>query len=901
VVAQPTGTVTLLFTDVEGSTRLLGRLGSERYADALELHRRLLRGVFERHSGYEVDTEGDAFFVAFARAENAVAAAERGQQALLAATWPDGAELRVRMGIHTGEPIAAESGYVGMDVHRAARIMAAAHGGQVLVSETTGALLDGAVLRDLGQHRLKDLLEPIRLHQLLAGGLPDEFPPPRTLKRTNLPLAAWPLLGRERELEEIRSLVSGGARLVTLTGPGGSGKTRLALQAAAELSDEFPDGVFFVALAPLRETQAVRGAVAEAVGLQPDDDVAAWLASRRLLLVLDNLEHLRGVAAVVSELAVGELVTLGTSRAPLHLSAERELPVEPLPRDAAVELFVSRAAAAGRRLDADATVAEVCRRLDDLPLALELAAARSKLLSPAALLQRLDAALPLLAGGAVDLPERQRTLRATIEWSHNLLNPDTQAAFRRLFVFRGSFTLDAAEAVTGADLDQVAALLDQSLLKPLGDDRFFMLETLREYAREQLDQTAETDAYGLRHAGYYLARLDEIDPMVRGPRYGEFLAWYAVEEDNLRAMLDRLSELAPAEAARAVHLLKPYWTARGALDEGRERLQALLARGRLDGATRASLLALLCDLEERLGHLDAAQTAGEEAVTLATAAQAQPALVDALVHLAWIADRRDDTDEAIRLASRALEEVAGLDEHRRLRGLDALGAALTRAGRDQEARTIHRELADAHRLHGDAINEAVALQNLGHIDSRAGDYESAYSLYTRAVELSRQHKTVFSSYATLSLGIALLGLGRHSEARALFGDYLSRAVNDDPTPNSALKPRLGLALSGIAATAHRDAYAQAARIRGAVAKLRNDGEFIHSIHDEQFADRFDQPLIDALGPEAWQREQAAGATLTLEETITLARSLAQNTPTAAAPDQQDDHPESGGETRYIDT
>lgn len=266
---QPTGTVTLLFSDVEGSTRLLERLGTEPYAAVLEEHRRLLREAFAQHDGYEVGTEGDSFFVAFARAEDAVTAAGEAQQALAAA----GIDLRVRMGLHTGEPLTSGADYVGIDVHRAARIMAAAHGGQVLVSETAAALLEGAPLRDLGPHRLKDLLEPIRLHQLEIEGLPGEFPPLRTLHRTNLPLAAWPLLGRARELEEIRELVTGGARLVTLTGPGGSGKTRLALQAAAELSDEFADGAFFVALAPLRDTAAAAATVAEAVGLQPDDDV----------------------------------------------------------------------------------------------------------------------------------------------------------------------------------------------------------------------------------------------------------------------------------------------------------------------------------------------------------------------------------------------------------------------------------------------------------------------------------------------------------------------------------------------------------------------------------------------------------------------------------------------------
>ena len=329
-----------------------------------------------RHSGVEVDTQGDAFFFAFEAAPAALAAA-----AELTEAFSSG-PVQVRVGLHTGTPLVSDEGYVGVDVHRAARIAASGHGGQVLVSESTASFVDGD-LRDLGEHRFKDLLAAERVYQLGSC----DFPPLGSLGRTNLPVAAWPLLGRERELAEIGRLVGGGVRLLTLTGPGGSGKTRLALQAAAELSEEFLDGTFFVALAPLRDTQAVHSTVAEAVGLRPDDDLAGWLASRRVLLVLDNLEHLQGVAAIVSELLVGDVVVLATSRGPLHLSVERELPVEPLPDEAATELFVSRAAAAGRHLAADETVAAVCRRLDNLPLAIELAAARAKLLPPAALLQ----------------------------------------------------------------------------------------------------------------------------------------------------------------------------------------------------------------------------------------------------------------------------------------------------------------------------------------------------------------------------------------------------------------------------------------------------------------------------------------------------------------------------------
>ena len=519
--------------------------------------------------------------------------------------------VQVRVGLHTGTPLVSDDGYAGVDVHRAARIAASGHGGQVLVSQATASLVDGE-LRDLGEHRFKDLLAAERVYQLGSR----DFPPLRSLGRTNLPVAAWPLLGRERELAEIRSLVADGVRLLTLTGPGGSGKTRLALQAAAELSEEFLDGTFFVALAPLRGAKAVRSTLADAVGLQPDDDLAGWLASRRVLLVLDNLEHLPGVAAIVSELLVGDVVVLATSRARLHLSAERELPVEPLPDEAAAELFVSRAAAAGASIAVDQTVTAVCRRLDNLPLAIELAAARAKLLSPAALLQRLEQALPLLASGAVDVPERQRTLRATIDWSHDLLDADAQAAFRRLSVFRGSFTLDAAEAITRADLDQLAALLDHSLLQALGDERFFLLETLRTYARDRLDEAGETADYALRHARWFLDRLHANYPDRLGARQPEIVAWYDAD-DNLRAMLDRLSDAAPIEAARAAYMLHFFWRTRGAVAEEHERLRGLLARGGLPTQSRAALLVRLADVDMHVGRVDASEAAAREALALA--------------------------------------------------------------------------------------------------------------------------------------------------------------------------------------------------------------------------------------------------------------------------------------------
>ncbi|TML68120.1 MAG: hypothetical protein E6G14_10575 [Actinobacteria bacterium] len=475
----PTGTVTFLFTDIEASTRLLQELG-DRYADVLAEHHRVLRDVWARHHGVEVDTAGDAFFVAFARASDAVAAADAAQRALA-----DG-PVRVRMGLHTGEPLPEVEDYVGIDVHRAARIAAAGHGGQVLLSQAT-ADLAGVDVRDLGLHRLKDLSAPERLFQLGT----ESFPSLQTLHQTNLPVPATPFLGREREIEEVAQLLGRrDVRLVTLTGPGGSGKTRLALQAVAAAADDFDRGVWWVPLASLADPTLVETAAAQALGSK--DTLAATVGDKRLLLLLDNFEHLLDAAAGLAETIAScpDLTVLVTSREPLHVAGEWEVAVEPLREQEAVDLFRQRAVAVHSDFEANGEVGEICRRLDCLPLAIELAAARVKALSLPALLERLEQRLPLLAGGSRSAPERQRTLRATIAWSHDLLTPSEQDLFARLAVFAGGCTLEAAEEACGADLDGIASLVDKSLVRRSGE-RYWMLETIREFAAERLDGLAD--------------------------------------------------------------------------------------------------------------------------------------------------------------------------------------------------------------------------------------------------------------------------------------------------------------------------------------------------------------------------------------------------------------------------
>jgi predicted ATPase/class 3 adenylate cyclase len=542
VPGLPTGTVTFLFTDVEGSTRLLQELGAA-YADVLEEHERIVRYALAGHAGAEVDTQGDAFFAAFAGARDAVAAAEEIQRGLAETV------TRVRIGLHTGEAELRGERYVGIDVHRAARICSAAHGGQVLMSQATHDLVD-AETHDLGEHRLKDLLAPQRLYQLVVPGLPDDFPPPQTLerRRTNLPIQATPLVGRERELEEARALLLRGGRLLTLTGPGGTGKTRLALQLAADAVDTFDDGVFFVDLSAVREVELVLPAVAQAVGVRDASgssvapQLAEFFGSRRTLVVLDSVEQVVDSAPELGRLlaACPGLELVATSRVALRLTGEQEFPVPPLGGDEAVELFAERARAVrpGFELNGDRpAVAEICARLDGLPLAIELAAARVKLLPPAKLLERLDDRLALLTGGARDAPERHQTLRATIDWSYELLEEDERALLARLSVFAGGFTLEGAEAVCDASLDGIGSLVEKSLVAERGSDdaepRFALLETVREYAHERLVERGEEEELGLTHAGYVLRSLEEGDD--RGTLRSGLAAHVAHDWENVRA------------------------------------------------------------------------------------------------------------------------------------------------------------------------------------------------------------------------------------------------------------------------------------------------------------------------------------------------------------------------------
>jgi predicted ATPase/class 3 adenylate cyclase len=605
--ALPTGTVTFLFTDVEGSTRLLDELGAAGYAVELARHRRIVRGSLAEHGGVEVDTQGDAFFCAFGSARAAVACAAEIQNAL-----SDG-QLRVRIGVHTGEALVVDRHYVGIDVHRAARIGACGHGGQVVVSPATVALLEPGEmsLRDLGAHRLKDLAAPVVLHQLGDA----DFPPLKTLYRTNLPVPATPFLGREQELGElVRSATAPGVRVLTLTGPGGTGKTRLSLQLAAELSDGYPDGVWWVPLAPLRGGDLVASAVASVLSVEEESDravvasIASSLARKRTLLLLDNCEHVvEAVASLVAAVvgACPDVVVVATSREPLAVRGEQVFAVEPLAAEDAVELFHARARAAGARLDATETrgaVTALCSRLDNLPLAVELAAARAAVLPPAALLERLATRIDVLTGPR-DAEERQRTLRAAIAWSYDLLEDREQQLFRRLGVFVGGASLAAIEGVCDADLEDVLSVVSKSLARQASGDgdepRYWMLETIREFAAEELAASGELDLLRARHLEWFVERARSFAP----PEPGESLGRFELDLANFRAAFSCAEErggCAPGGVALALALESRHFR-RGRYAEAEDvaRRGLALRPEPLDAATLHNRLGVVFRIQGR--------------------------------------------------------------------------------------------------------------------------------------------------------------------------------------------------------------------------------------------------------------------------------------------------------------
>ena len=807
----PTGTVTFLFTDIEGSTRLGQELGPERYGEQLERHRQLLREAFEPAGGLEVATEGDSFFVVFQSPAGAAAAAADGQRRLAAAAGEQtgGQLMRVRMGIHSGQGLLADGTYVGNDVNRAARIAAAGHGGKVLVSETTSALLAdalpaGASLRALGEHRLKDL-RPERLWQLVVDGLAADFPPIRSLdaRPNNLPNQLTSFVGRERELAEAGSLLES-ARLLTLTGPGGTGKTRLSLELAARAADRFPDGVFFVPLEPISEASLVPATIAQVLGLpdrggrSPVGRLIDYLHDRRVLLVLDNVEQVRSAAPVVGELLVGApgLTVLATSRSTLHVYGEREYPVPPLgvpePRESAdpevvaryeaVALFVERAMAARpsfKLTAADApAVAEICRRLDGLPLAIELAAARVKLLSPGAILSRLENRLALLSGGAEDLPARQQTLRGAIAWSYDLLDEADRTLFVELAVFVGGASLDPIEAVCSPDqerdvLDGVASLVDKSLLRQGdgidGAPRFAMLETIRAYAAEQLQASGRAGATEERHATWFLGVAERTGGSLMGADKRAALDLLELEHDNLRAAMTWAT--AAGRVATGLRLgtaLWRFWQMRGYLDEGQDRLKAVLEMPQSADHAPERLAALDAagGLAYWRGDYAAARTYYAEALE-ARRVQGDPrATAESLYNLSFAYTFGSDAEAGRPLINEALQlfEAAG----------DATGVAKARwalsnveysQGHTREARELALPALATFEAVGDAFMIGWATYGVGLADLLEGDWPEAGRRFHDALAIFTESADV-SAYTLVLDSMAGLAVHQGNRQRA---------------------------------------------------------------------------------------------------------------------------------------
>jgi predicted ATPase/class 3 adenylate cyclase len=826
----PTGTVTFLFTDIEGSTSLLQELG-DRYPAVLDEHAAIIRRAVADGGGIEVSTHGDAFFAVFRSPAGAVGAAAAAQRGLAANDWSPGPPVRVRMGAHTGDGALGGDDYAGIDVHRAARIADAAHGGQVLLSDATRGLVQhalpaGTSLRDLGAHHLRGIAGPERLHQLVVEGLPADFPAPRTpdARPSNLPPQLTSFVGREEEIAEVERLL-GRTRLLTLTGPGGSGKSRLALRVATDLLPQYRDGSCFVDLSPVTDPALVPAAVANALGVpeSPErpilDGVKDHLRHRELLQVVDNFEQVAEAGPVIEELltAAPKLRTLVTSRVVLSLRGEQEYPVPPLqvpdperlPRDLAalteveaVRLFADRAQAASPRFaltEQNApVVAEITARLDGLPLAVELAATRAKVLTPEQILARLKSRLSILTSGSRSVPERQRTLRAAIAWSYDLLDPVERRLFARLSVFTGGWAFESAEAVCdpeelGVDaLDGLTSLVDKSLIRrtepPGSPSRFSMLETIREFGYERLEAAGELELVRRRHAEHYLSLAVDAEPHLTATDQGEWLDRCEAEHANLRTALRWAigqGEAGPAQAAAGA--LWRFWQQRGHLAEGRQWLDETLAMpsGQAPTAARAKALAGAGGIAW-WSDRGASRGFYDEALGIERELGDPARLAEALYNRSFVAAGEHDLESAAGLLdeSLALFRQVG-DEPGAARVLvmqvvpDAMAGAWERViARIEEVTAIWRRMDDR-------LNLAFGLIWLAFASGRAGHRDDARATALEALELFREADNATGiALAFLDLAFLLTWEGRHTDAIRMAGaaERMRDLAGGGPTP-----------------------------------------------------------------------------------------------------------------------
>ena len=947
----PTETVTFLFTDIESSTDLLHRLGDHSYAEVLATHRLILRAAFARGGGHELDTQGDSFAVAFQNTKDAVATALAAQRTINANAWPEGTDLRVRMGLHTGRPVLAGDHYVGLDVHRAARICAAGHGGQILLSLETGQMLEkdplpGIGLRDLGSHRLKGLQQPEKLFQVSHPDLPSDFPPLKSLDAFahNLPRQLTSFVGREREMAEVIRLL-GTTYLLTLTGVGGAGKTRLALQVAAEITEEYPDGVWLVELAALSDPDHVPQAVASALGVRevPGRPLLStlldYLQRKKLLLILDNCEHLIAACARLAEaiLRAGRnLRILATSREALNIPGEvawrvpslllpefRDLPpLEELTGFEPVRLFIERATAAQPSFtltrENAASVAKLCRRLDGIPLAIELAAARVSAMTVEQIAARLDDRFRLLGRANRSSIPRHQTLRAVMDWGYQLLTEQEQRVFRRLSVFMGGWSLEAAEAVCsgeGIEAFDILDLLTQLVFKSLavmdeqkGDIRYRALETVRQYGLDKLRESGEADMIHRRHRDHFLGLAEQANPELTRENQGLWLDRLEREHDNLGAALAWSQAIGEAEGAlRLATALSRFWAVRGHFEEGRKSLTGILSQP--DAATptavRAQALSAAARLAWRQGDHVQARTFYEESMTIQRALGNQLGVAYALNNLGLVARERGEYATARALTEESLEVRRKVGDGLGVaHALNNLGLIAREQGEYATARALTEESLAIQQQMGDKLGMAYAFNNLGLVAAAEGEYAQARSFYEKSLALSREvgDKGGIISYALNNLGNVAYLQGDHAAARALLEESLAikRELGDKSgaafTLNILghvvleqgkhalaasllveslgirrdLEDKLGIAecLEGLAglAGAHGQ-HERAARLFGAAEALRGtinaplppSGRLAH--------DRSVSSTREALGETAFNAEWAKGRRQTLEQAI----------------------------------
>ena len=835
----PTGTVTFLFSDIEGSTRMVQDLGPAVFTGVLEQHNGLIREAVERHAGVERGTQGDSFLVLFREAPAAVEAAVEIQRALQAASWPSNASVAVRMGLHTGLGRLGGDDYVSVDVHRAARIAGLAHGGQVLLSDATRALVEdnlpvGVTLRALGEHRLRDLERTERIHQLVIDGLRSEFPAVRsgTPGGGNLPLPLTSFVGRGRELAEAAALLET-HRLVTFTGPGGTGKTRLAVELGRTAAGRFDDGVWFVPLDAVRDPALVPVAVAtmfsllEAPGSTPLERTTRFLADRSTLLVLDNFEQVLEAGPMVGELLRGApgVHVLITSRSPLRLSMEQEYPVRPLSMPEvggpdgpdlgsdAARLFIERANRVRPGFapapDEATAIAEICRRLDGLPLGIELAAARVGLLGPAAIADRLAKALDLPGGGTRDLPERQRTLDAAIGWSHDLLAEPERRLLARLSVFAGGARLEEIEAIAAetisADttIDDLSALVDQSLVQPVpgaAGARFRLLETIRRFAAHRLAELGETEALRRRHAERFLALAEHAAEQMPGSAQVHLLDMFSADNDNFRAALDWAVDADEVELAhRFVAALWRYWQFRGRITEGTAVTERVLAMPGADQPTawRAAGLDAAGGLAWWAGDAPRADSHYTEQERIARLVGEPGALAGALFNLTHTRFQTagDNAAElaALRDEARRLWTEAG-DERALARLAWSASYALVNAGDLETGYRLAIESLEQFERSGDEFYVALAAAALAGFELVAGNVSAAFSLGLRSLQSNVAMGDTASATLMLRSGSLVLFLaGRTVEAATIAGAHEAHSRRYGYRPPLDMEGWLGLA------------------------------------------------------------------------------------------------------------